>query len=108
MNDFLFVCTVNFLRSPTAEHVARRMGFSADSAGTSQDSAIRPLTVDAIDRAFKIICMEYEHMDEVLKLCPDRAADIFVWDIPDNFEYCQPELIAAIEQRLKEQGVRQR
>lgn len=31
MIHYLFVCSANMLRSPTAEHVARSMGYLADS-----------------------------------------------------------------------------
>lgn len=103
-NHFLFVCSVNMLRSPTAEHVARKLGYSADSAGTMQDMAIRPLTVEAINRAEYIICMEMEHSFKVMDLVPDRGSDIFVWHIPDDFEYCDPVLVTMLSDYIKAFG----
>lgn len=99
MNAYLFVCSANMLRSPTAEHVARSMGFSADSAGAVPEWAVRPLTVEAIQRAEHIVCMERSHADAVLKLVPDCVVQ--VWNIPDDFDYCSPELVAMIRKRLE-------
>lgn len=100
MNHFLFVCSVNMLRSPTAEHVARRMGYIADSAGTD-DVAVRPLTKEAIDRAERIVCMEPHHVRKVLELMPSHQwTAVECWDIPDDYDYCDPTLVAIIERRL--------
>jgi predicted protein tyrosine phosphatase len=99
MNDYLFVCTVNMLRSPTAEHVARMMGHSADSAGTDA-IAVRPLTLEAIERAERIVCMDSDHATKVLDLAPHRGPDVDIWHIPDDFDYCQPALVDAIRARL--------
>lgn len=101
MNSYLFVCSANMLRSPTAEHVARSMGYSADSAGSEPSySPIRPLTVEAIDRAENIVCMEQRHADAVLALRPEAAGRIQVWNVPDDFDYCHPELMAWIKRCL--------
>ena len=107
--DYFFVCSANKLRSPTAEHVARRMGYTADSAGAVEQWAIRPLTIAAILRAKRIVCMEQFHLDIVaehvkrelgrpawLRLQPRTEC----WDIPDDYDYCQPELIKLIELRI--------
>lgn len=102
MNSYLFVCSVNMLRSPTAEHVARSLGYAADSAGTDP-SAVRPLTLEAIERAGRIVCMQWEHTYPVLRLAPHRSEDIDVWHIPDDYDYCAPELVAMMRSRLRAQ-----
>jgi predicted protein tyrosine phosphatase len=99
MNSFLFVCSLNKLRSPTAEHVARKLGYLADSAGI-EPSSVRPLTGEAIDRAEIIVCMQQRHVQHVLKLRPERASDIRVWAIPDRYEYGQPALIRRLKKHL--------
>lgn len=101
MNDFLFVCSVNRLRSATAEHVARGMGYRADSAGTDLEAAVRPLTAEAIDRAAVIVCMEDRHAKAVLRLRPGRHADVYVWNIPDEYEYGERALVRSLRQRLE-------
>lgn len=99
-NRFLFVCTANMLRSPTCEHVARTLGFSADSAGTDP-CAVRPLTKEAVERAQEIICMETRHAAIVTLLLPlERQEGVKVWNIPDNYDYCDPDLIKLIRTKL--------
>lgn len=105
MNTYLFVCSGNKMRSPTAEHVARSLGYFADSAGSRLDhDPVRFLTREAIDRARHIICMEQEHAEAVLNLQPHCAGRLQVWDIPDVFDYCDPVLIDTIRQRLEGRG----
>lgn len=99
-NDYLFVCTANYLRSPTAEHVARMAGYAADSAGIDPGCAVRPLTGDAIDRADKIVCMDWQHAARVHELRPGRTADVQVWNIPDDYNYCADELVAILRSKL--------
>jgi predicted protein tyrosine phosphatase len=98
--DFLFVCSQNYQRSPTAEHVARALGYLADSAGSDRPCAGRPLTPAAIARADRIVCMEECHAQAVARMVPARAQDIEVWHISDEYEYCAPELIRLIQERL--------
>lgn len=100
LNQFLFVCTANMLRSPTGEHVARRLGFTADSAGT-ESFAVRRLTKEAIDRAQRIWCMEQHHADAVIELSPNRADAVTCLNIPDDFNYCDRMLIETFEKLLE-------
>jgi len=103
MNRFLFICSLNERRSATAEHVARKMGHLADSAGIEACS-VRPLTREAIDRAELLICMDERHAQYVLKLRPERSADVRVWHVVDRYDYGQPALIRLLKKRL--QGLR--
>lgn len=102
MNDFLFVCQENRLRSPTCEHVARMMGYSADSAGTSA-TAVRPLTLTAIMRAQVIVCMQPFHAAYVRELCAGgySPTELRVWNIPDDYNYCEPGLVDIIKHNLE-------
>lgn len=101
MNAYLFVCSANMLRSPTAEHVARSMGFSADSVGAVPEWAVRPLTLEAIQRAEHVVCMEQRHADAVLAMDPTCGPRVQVWNIPDDFDYCAPELVEMLRKRLE-------
>lgn len=103
MNDFLFVCQENRLRSPTCEHVARLLGYSADSAGTSV-TAIRPVSALQIERAFTIVCMEQYQAQYIRSIYPLHHAEIEIWNIPDEYAYCDAKLIAFIEAKLKGRG----
>lgn len=100
LNRFLFICSLNERRSATAEHVARKLGYLADSAGI-ESSAVRPLTGEAIDRAQLLICMDEKHVKHVLRLRPERSADIHVWDIADRYAYGQPALIRLLQSRFR-------
>jgi len=98
-NDYLFVCSANWLRSPTAEHLARLRGWAADSAGTYPE-AVRRLTAEAIQRARRIVCMEPKHADAVRQLHWSADERIEVWNIPDRFDYCDPELVRLLRIRI--------
>lgn len=77
------------------------MGYSADSAGSVPAyNPIRPLTLEAIQRAEKIVCMEPHHMTAVIELAPDCVDRVECWHIPDDFDYCSPELVKMIQERL--------
>lgn len=99
VNDFLFVCSANWQRSPTCEHVARLKKLSADSAGTDL-GAVRPLTPAAIGRAKRLVAMEPEHARVLAKMAPGRVQDVECWDIPDVYEYCSKSLISLVKVRL--------
>jgi len=99
-NDFLFVCTVNMLRSPTAEHVARLAGFSADSAGTDSLS-VRVLTQAALDKADRVVCMEEKHRMFILdNFVVPKDVEIECWFIPDDFDYCDPDLVNMLQDKI--------
>lgn len=101
MNQYLFVCTANMLRSPTAEHVARSLGFTADSAGISPEHAVRLLSLESIERAERIVCFEMQHQDRILEIAPHRAEDVQLWYVPDRYNYCQQELVSILLKRLE-------
>lgn len=100
---FLFVCNANMNRSATGEHVARSLGFIADSVGSRPDLLVgRPLTKEAIEACQRIACMENHHREAVLKLAPDRGSDIDVLQIPDAFGYGNPELVRLLTAYVRE------
>ena len=99
LNDWLFVCKANLHRSATAEHVARCMGLRADSCGSVEVISIRPLTLDQIEHAKNLVCMEESHAKALREIAPHRMPQ--VWNIPDNYKYNQPELVALIRAKLE-------
>lgn len=98
----LFICSRNQWRSPTAEQVFRRHPqLSVRSAGTSPN-ARRTVTADDIAWASVIMVMEEKHKSR-LKAEFNRLLDgrvIHVLDIPDDYNYMDPELVAQIEQSV--------
>ena len=104
MNDreslkILFVCSMNQWRSPTAEKVyANRPLVIARSRGTSSKAK---RTVRAVDVKWAdIICvMETKHRQRLLSEFPGemRFKELHVLDIPDNYQFMDPELVSEIE-----------
>jgi predicted protein tyrosine phosphatase len=96
----LFVCSRNKLRSPTAEQVFSGIpGLEVDSAGLSPD-AEAPLCSDQIARADVIFVMEQRHRTLLSKRFGPhvRGKKIVCLDIPDNFAYMDPALVARLNE----------
>jgi len=100
---FLFVCSQNRLRSPTAEQVfADWPGLSVSSAGTNRD-AENPLTDELIEWADTIFVMERTHLNKVRSkfrhaLGPRR---IVCLEIPDEYEFTEPVLIRLLKAKMQ-------
>ena len=97
----LFVCTVNRLRSPTAETVFKDMpGIEALSAGTDKE-ATRPLTKELVASADLIFAMETHHRERIRKKFKKRPADrrIVTLHIPDEYERDDPHLIELLQKK---------
>ncbi len=95
----LFVCSRNRLRSPTAETLYRKQpAVSVRSAGTSK-SAKRAIGSADLAWADLVLVMEDKHKQRLVSGFPDEARyrDIRVLDIPDDYTYMDPELIALIQ-----------
>ena len=101
MKKALFLCTHNRLRSPTAEQVFSTWpGVETDSAGIGADAAV-PLSPEQIQWADIIFVMEKVHRKK-LSTKFKRYLDgkrVICLDIPDEYAYMQPELVALLEER---------
>jgi predicted protein tyrosine phosphatase len=101
MTRILFICAKNRLRSPTAEHVfASYPDVETDSAGVNHDAEV-PVSVEQLRWADVIVVMESRHQ---AKLRRDfghavNGKRIVCLDIPDDYEYMAPELVALLEKR---------
>ena len=103
MRHYLFVCSQNKLRSPTAEHIfADVPGIATASAGTNND-AENPLTDELVEWADFIFVMERQHRNKVQ--VKHRAAlkdkRVVVLDIPDEYEFMDPALVRLLETRMR-------
>jgi len=97
----LFVCSRNKWRSPTAEVVlAAREDLEVRSAGFNKDSE-SVLAEDDIDWADTILVMERAHLKRIRKLFSDalEGRKLASLDIPDRYQYMDPELIEIIERK---------
>ncbi len=98
----LFVCSGNRLRSPTAEAVFSALdGFEATSAGTSSDAS-NVISSDLLAWADIIFVMEKAHRAKLRQKFKAslKKARIICLDIPDNYEFMDPELVRLLETRV--------
>lgn len=96
--NLLFICSRNQWRSPTAETIWRkRPEYKVRSAGTSP-KARKTISVADIRWADIIFVMEHKHR-QILQSKYARLLSykpLYVLDIPDNYRYMNPELVAML------------
>lgn len=103
MRHYLFVCSQNKLRSPTAEQIfANVPGIVTASAGTNND-AENPLTDELIEWADFIFAMERQHRKKLQAKHRVALKDkrLIVLDIPDEFEFMDPHLVRLLHTRMQ-------
>ncbi|MDX8432355.1 low molecular weight protein tyrosine phosphatase family protein [Mesorhizobium abyssinicae] len=102
MKNILFVCSQNRLRSPTAEQVfSGRRDIEVASAGTNHD-ADNPLTHELVAWADIIFVMEKAHRAKLQKKFKTslKRARVICLDIPDDYEFMDPELVRLLEAKV--------
>jgi predicted protein tyrosine phosphatase len=101
--NILFICSMNKWRSPTGEAIFRRHdGVNTRSAGTSR-KARRQVKLPDIQWADMICVMEEKHLS---RLRADfrgevKHKDIHVLDIPDDYQFMDPELVDLIRDTVE-------
>lgn len=98
----LFICSRNRLRSPTAEALfAGRDGIETASAGLAPD-AETALDASQLCWADLIVVMERQHKARLTQRfgAELRGKRVVCLDIPDRYEYMQPELVALLKRKL--------
>jgi predicted protein tyrosine phosphatase len=100
--NVLFVCSRNQWRSPTAEQIfAPHPGLSVRSGGTSVSARLRVSLKDA-QWADIILVMEQHHKTRLQAQFRNQLhCPIKVLDIPDNYQYMDPELIQLLETSVR-------
>ena len=101
MIKLLFVCSANMDRSPTAEHIyANDLRLEVKSAGTLW-FARKPVSVEDIEWADVILCMEDHHKQFIEKKFPDAIANktIDYLDVEDIYPYMHPKLVEIIKEK---------
>lgn len=100
--NYLFVCSQNRLRSPTAEHIfADTPGLNTLSAGTNSD-AEEPLSDELVEWADVIFVMENTHRNKLRKKHKRALKDqrVIVLGIPDEYEFMDAGLIALLKAKM--------
>lgn len=94
----LCVCSANCLRSPSAAIVLANppFNFNTRSAGLDTGLAVVPVTETLIEWADEIVCMDIDHENKLRKMT-DKP--IIRMDIPDVYNYRDPELMRIIAER---------
>ena len=104
---WLFVCSAGLLRSPTGAALATQRGINARSCGSNFNYALVPCSANLINWADKIIFVNRENLwqleDNFLghrDLLEQIEQKQIVLDIPDNYEYMDPQLVQLFETEL--------
>lgn len=108
----LCLCSAGLLRSPTAANVLHQeFGFNTRAAGVSDEYALIPVDEVLIRWADEIVCV---HRDVYDKLMVKYAGDQLLWDhikdkvtvlnVPDQYEWNNPELREIINKQYFEIG----
>ena len=99
---YLFVCSQNKLRSPTAEQIfADHPGIETRSAGTNHD-AETPLDDEMLRWADTIFVMEKTHRARIQQRFRSALGStrIICLDIPDDYAFMDADLIALLHTRM--------
>jgi len=106
----LCVCSAGLLRAPTAAVVLSQepYNFNTRPVGISREYALIPLDSVHLHWADEIVTMEQDHTDFVKQRLVDfgfsaeLSPPIIQLDIPDDFNYRDPELIKLIKTKYNE------
>ena len=103
MHNILFICGKARMRSPTAAEVARAVLVAeTDYAGLSADADER-VSAEQIAWADSIAVMEKAQLAKLKRQFGPLLRDkhMVCLDIPDDFEFMQPELITLLQQKFR-------
>jgi predicted protein tyrosine phosphatase len=102
MKRFLFVCSQNKLRSPTAEQIfATRGDIEVSSAGTNND-AENSIDTEQVEWADVIVVMEKHHRNKLQKhfYSALKFKRVVVLDIPDEYGFMDEGLIRLLRAKM--------
>ncbi len=100
----LFVCTVNRMRSATAEKIFEKDDrFEVKSAGTDK-TANTVLSAELLNWADSVVVMEKIHRNYIHKKFKDiyQTKRITCLYIPDQYDFMQPELISILNLKVEQ------
>lgn len=102
MTRVLFICSMNRLRSPTAEQVfANYPGIECDSAGLNNDAA-NPVTGELVEWAELIFVMERVHRSKLSRRFKRHIGNrrVVCLDIPDDYDFMEPALVDMLKRKV--------
>lgn len=102
MTRVLFICSMNRLRSPTAEQVfATHPGIECDSAGLNND-AHNPVTGELVEWAELIFMMEQVHRTKLSRRFKSHIGNrrVVCLEIPDDYDFMEPALVEMLRRKV--------
>lgn len=86
---------------PTAEQVFGGRGFETDSAGLAPDADCQ-LSAEQLEWADLVFVMEKQHRTRLQQRFATqlRGTKIVCLDVPDRYEFMQPELVTLLEKKV--------
>ncbi|MFD0766369.1 low molecular weight protein tyrosine phosphatase family protein [Mucilaginibacter lutimaris] len=100
MPNLLFICSKNQWRSPTAELLFRGHQLHQSRSAGNSDKARVKLNQKMLDWADVVFVMENKHRDIIKQQFDARHKQIQVLNIPDEYQYNDPELIEILKAAL--------
>jgi len=102
----LCVCSAGLLRSPTLAELLIKRGYNARAAGV-HDYALVPIDDVLIEWADIIICADADKLELLGNKYADKLENktVYNFNIPDIYEYRNPELVKIIQEQCIKQGV---
>ena len=104
---WLFVCSAGLLRSPTGAALAIKHGLNARACGSDFNYALIPCSANLINWADRIIFVNPENLEQLENnflehyyLMNQIEQKQIVLNIPDNYEYMNPELQKHFDEQL--------
>jgi len=100
--NLLFICTINRMRSCTAETIySANTAYKVISAGIAPN-APKQITAELLQWADKIFVMENVHRAFITEKFPetDLSNKMIVLGIPDFYYYMEPELIDLLRTKI--------
>ena len=100
----LFVCTINRMRSITAQNIFQNDArFEVKSAGTDKSATVC-LSEELLDWSDAIVVMERHHRNTIRSGFQKyyETRPIVCLYIPDDYDYMQPELISILKERMED------
>lgn len=104
----LCLCSAGLLRSPTAANVLHQeYGYNTRAAGVAREYALIPVDEVLLSWADEIVCVNDEVLDELtLRHNLEKYnAMVTTLDIPDRFEWNDPELKRIIKEQYVEEAL---
>ena len=99
----LCVCSAGLLRSPTTAFVLSQEPYNCNTraAGLEETYALVPVDQVLLGWADEIVCMSPEQEERLKEKLTEHGYNtpVICLDIPDQFEYRNPKLIAMIKEK---------